>query len=265
VPCGVLDQWGVCGGGFSRATLGDLGYPGDVTIIDITQVLSIPQEHQIAKAYLQPLDLAPNEEPPWATVVMNELLTDSLGANRGAIAFQFWPESISDGSQGGWSPKQVPGGSHPLYHWTGGEGRPISFTAVFASDTPAPHALDAPISGQRLGYYDLDIRVALSWLRWFRYPFYDEGGAVYAPCKPLLVLPESKIGHDGTDYVVVAMDGCDVTYQEFWPEGQPKIVEVALSFHETVQRGGRTRFHSRADMMTSQDVVRYLSVDGVPV
>lgn len=232
-----------------------------MAIIDITQVLSIPQEQQIAKAYLQPKDLAPNEVPPWAASSSDP----GLQRNRGAIAFQFWPETVQDGHQGGWNSKSIPGGSHPLYHWTSGEGRPISFTAVFATDTPAPHSPNAGMTGSSLGLYDLDIRTAISWLRWFRYPHYDEGGAAHAPVKALLVLPESKIGHDGTDYVVVEMDGCDITYQEFFSSGQPRIAEVALSFHETVQHSGRTRFHDRADMATSGDVDLYLSVDGIDV
>jgi hypothetical protein len=48
--------------------------------------------------------------------------------------FQYYPESIADTKQVSYQPKEVPGGSLPLYQWTGSGERTISFTAVFTTD-----------------------------------------------------------------------------------------------------------------------------------
>ena len=48
--------------------------------------------------------------------------------------FQYYPESIADTKQVSYQPKEVPGGSLPLYQWTGSGERTIAFTAVFTTD-----------------------------------------------------------------------------------------------------------------------------------
>lgn len=48
--------------------------------------------------------------------------------------FQYFPESISDTKQVNYQPKEIPGGSLPLYQFTGSGERTISFTAIFTTD-----------------------------------------------------------------------------------------------------------------------------------
>jgi len=50
------------------------------------------------------------------------------------IKFQYFPESVADTKAVNYQPKEVPGGSLPLYQWTGSGERTISFTAYFTSD-----------------------------------------------------------------------------------------------------------------------------------
>lgn len=48
--------------------------------------------------------------------------------------FQYFPESISDTKQVSYQPKEVPGGSLPLYQYTNSGERTIGFTATFTTD-----------------------------------------------------------------------------------------------------------------------------------
>jgi hypothetical protein len=155
-------------------------------------------------------------------------------------------------------------------------------TAVFTTDTAPDMRLTRgvnlanthiysnqtarPVNGLEIGKYDIDLRVVVSWLRWFMYPSYGSSSGnqpVYEPAKALLVLPNSGIGHSGVDYVVTVMDQCDVTYQEFFESGVPRIIEVSLAFKEVVQSGRAVRFHSRSEMGLARQVSAFLSVDGV--
>lgn len=238
----------------------------------------------MAQAFLQPVDIAPGENVPWIGGSPHQQAHGgerSSRRNQGAIAFQYWPESLSDTKGGGWNSKSVSGGSHPLYRWGSGGERALSFTAVFTTDT-APdtrlsegvnlantHAysnqVDMPLNGMEIGTYDLDPRVMVSWLRWFMYPTYGADGAqpAYDPAKALLVMPNSGIGHSGVDYVLTVMTQCDVTYAQWFESGVPRIVEVALSFAEVVQEAARVRFHDRRDMFLSGHAFVFREVDGL--
>lgn len=64
--------------------------------------------------------------------------------------FQYFPETISDTKQVGYQPKEVPGGSLPLYQWSNSGERAISFTAVFTTDIDhllAQSTIDFPLAG----------------------------------------------------------------------------------------------------------------------
>ena len=268
------------------------GLPGNI----LSMFTSFPQETSIAKAYLQPLDLAPDEAPPWGVSGggAGSLSVPDPGSlfgsdALGAIAFQYWPESIQDSRSSEWNPRNIPGGSHPIYQWTHGGERRVSFTAVFMTDTApdetiirAMEALEAIglsgkpespyeqqdnlglLSGIELGTRDVDLRAVVSWLRWFTYPHYGAGDDIraYEPAKCLLVLPQTKLGHDGTDYIVSVMTQCDVTYEAWFPTGFPRIIEVSLEFAEVVQEGARVAFHDRANMNYSAVVKNFLSTTG---
>lgn len=254
----------------------------------LTSLTNLPHTPNLARAYLDPVDMAPGETAPWNTG----------GSSSGnAISFQYWPESIQDSRGSEWSPRNIPGGSHPLYQWTHGGERRISFTAMFSTDTApddialaqsaeaqalaAAAALAAsalgieddpymiqdlnPLGGLEKGTRDLDLRAAVSWLRWYTYPLYDEESEwrAYEPPKCLLVLPKMGLGHGGEDHITCVMTQCDVTYEACFETGFPRLLEVALEFAEVVQSGESVRFHSRSDFARggwARNIQNYLSV-----
>ena len=229
----------------------------------------MPQLTHGAECYLQPLDIAPDERVPWSMPG----LPGVIGASA-AIRFQYWPESLQDSKGSEWNPKPIPGGSHPLYQWANGGERSFSFSAIFTTDTepeenlfgpvtgdPYETASRNPLSGLVLGVRDVDIRSAVSWLRWFMYPTYGTDGnqRVYPPAKALLVMPNTGLAYNGEDHVTCAMTTCDVTYEEWFPNGYPRIVEVALEFKELIQSGERVQFHDRRNMELAANIGKYLS------
>jgi len=257
------------------------GLPGNI----LSLLTQFPQEVRAAKAYLQPLDTAPDETVPWNSNNVGGAGSaggegSSLTDNLGAIAFQYWPESLQDTRASEWNPRNIPGGSHPIYQWTHGGERRISFTSVFTTDTaPDESVLEAIeetfvaspyetgstlLNGLELGVRDVDLRSVVSWLRWYTYPHYGLGENLqaYEPAKCLLVLPNTKLGHNGVDYVVCVMTQCDVTYEAWFETGFPRIMEVSLEFAEVVQEGQRVRFHDRSNMTFASTVKAFLSTTG---
>jgi len=253
----------------------------------LTSLTNLPNAPQLARAYLQPLDMASGERPPWNT-------TGRDGGN--AIAFQYWPETIQDSRGSEWAPKNIPGGSHPIYQWTHGGERRLSFTAMFTTDTAPeeselgpvsrgvlderlfprtggilepgdlggePYGREGnPLSGIELGTRDLDLRAAVSWLRWYTYPYYDEenGWRAIEPAKCLLVMPNMGLGFGGYDHVTCVMTQCDVTYEACFESGFPRLIEVALEFAEVVQEGARVQFQNRSQIGYASSVSRFLAL-----
>lgn len=243
----------------------------------MSSVTSFGSRPRLAECILQPIDLAPHERtsgPPWGN-----------GANS-AIRFQYWPETLTDSKGSEWNPKPVPGGSHPIYQWSSGGERTFAFVAVFTTDTApdstamgvvasvadfpgeairSPYLVQdrQPLNGLELGVRDVDIRSAVSWLRWFTYPTYGENAQqrAYEPAKALLVMPNTALGHTGIDWVTVIMTGCDVTYEAWFASGFPRIVEVTLEFKETVQEGESVRFHDRNDFGFARIIGSFLQAN----
>lgn len=228
----------------------------------ITQLSGESHRPKLAKAYMSAIDLAEGESPPW--------MEKGFKVDPG-IVFQYWPESISDTRPSEWNPRNIPGGSHPIYQWTHGGERRLSFTAVFTRDHEPPHKqqggglLGDVVSGletlqsdiQEAGFggpgvdktRNVPITEAIRWLRYFTYPYYGDGDLrVFEPPKCLLVLTGSQLNINGQDGINCVMTTCDVTYEAWFPDGSPRIVEVSLEFAEVVQADGKIAFHNRADM-----------------
>ena len=241
-------------------------------VSSITGLQPLPRLKQV---YLWAIDTADDEVVPWANGggAADFAARQSAGAKGGnnatKIALQYWPESLSDNRSSEWNPRNIPGGSHPIYQWTRGGERRLSFTAVFARDhepddsktTNLGGFLKSAASAIGLGPQEGDpareppIEAAIKWLRYFTYPLYREGSVrVSEPPKIMLVFPNSGLAHDGSEGLVTVMTGCDVTYEAWFPNGKPRIVEVQLEFAEVVQRDNSVRFHSRGDMIGAADV-----------
>lgn len=204
----------------------------------------------------------------------------SSGAERGnsLIAFQYFPETITDSKGAEYSKRRVPGGSHPIMSFTDGGERVISFPAVFTQEmTPEPKNLGTLLTGgfslslsDALGNKNkskqdkstVNIAAAIAWLRQYTYPRYVKNVSK-APDKVILYLPNSGIvGADGyIDSLVAVMTQCDVTYEVFHRNGAPRLVVVQLSFSEVVQTGPKWKFMG-ADVLSNAAIGYQRNVNG---
>lgn len=187
------------------------------------------------------------------------------------LRFQYFPESISDTKGVNWSPKEIPGGSLPLYQWTSSGERGISFQGVFTTDVDFSQegvdtnadALFTALQSQGQGARNVDIRSAVLWLRRFMMPRYETSSTnvgtplTRAPHKLRLHMPGTGIGtshgglsnglHDDQDYITAIMLGCDVEWIQFFPSGMPRIATVSLSFAQIAQFNGMISFPAASE------------------
>jgi len=211
-----------------------------------------------------------------------ELDDNDVPTSNEYLAFQYFPETISDTKAVHYQTKEIPGGSLPLYQWTSGGERTISFTAVFSSDVDLISDAKAFDKLRKKGYLkrNVDIRTALLWLRRFMLPRY---GAMQqlgvpltkAPRKLILRISNSGIGLNGGDVnnhlgdagsgptganiennsgsgvlldsMIAIMMQCDITYEAFFPSGMPRVATVQLAFAQIAQVGGLVNFPSNSD------------------
>ena len=220
-----------------------------------------------ARCYLIPLDIHKGDEP--------------LVKRR--RSFQYFPNTIQDSHASNYQTKSIPGLSHPLYQWTSGGARTISFQAFFSRDRTYSEEERASIDlgaggrsgstlgsvfnaiGQNLGslglssnsdWRNVDIPSAVAWLRSHMLPEYSEDGAgtygtrpsrPYPPRKLILGIPGVRINWGvpslPPDEVYVIMTGCQVVYDAFFHDGTPRMAKVSLAFAEIIQVGGKVTVH----------------------
>ena len=186
------------------------------------------------------------------------------------VAFQYFPESISDGKNINYQQKDIPGGSLPLYQWVSSGERLITFTAVFTCDVdyaaakasidptdPSSVAIDVAttaLQGRLKASGQIrrnpDIRGAIAWLRRYMLPTYDgtfQAPITRAPNKLRLYLPNSGIGVLGgsdaaggsIDSICCVMTQCEANYEAYFPSGLLRVATVSLAFAQIPQfRGG---------------------------
>ena len=198
---------------------------------------------KLAQIHATAVDLAPSETPPFGL---------------DAVAFQFWPETLTTPYSSEWVGKRVAGASHPIYSWVAGSEAPISFQAVFATDYEPPAStrgnatlpsFDTSPAVDKSRY--VDVRAMVKWLRWFTLPTYGTRGndmRVYEPAKMLLVAPNLGLGQNG-DEVTVLLKSANVVYEQCFPSGYPRVAVVDLEFLETVQRRDRVEFRDRKGLV----------------
>lgn len=169
------------------------------------------------------------------------------------FVFQYWPESLSDTYSPEYAEKKIPGGSHPLLQYTGGSGRQIVFTANFTAEVDTDSSLSTATDLESVkllpsGRYTVDVRAALARLQSYLRGDYPDGSlnqAVKPPKRFYLTLENTRLGGDRDEILVVLRDA-PITYQAWFPNGTPRVVEVACTFQEIVQHG------SAADSTGSQ-------------
>ena len=193
-----------------------------------------------------------------SSIAIEELDESDQGDSDAILRFQYFPESISDSKAVNWSPKEIPGGSLPLYQWISSGERTISFTAVFTTDVDfsvsqngnqVSESIRASLKSGGDESRNQDIRTAVMWLRRFMMPRYGSTQTTgtpltSAPRKLRLIMPGTGIGwaggagsntHTTQDTLVAIMASCEVDWVQFFPSGFPRIATVALSFHQVAQ------------------------------
>jgi hypothetical protein len=187
------------------------------------------------------------------------------------FVFQFWPQQVTDRYRVNYATKQIPGASHPLYQWTGGGGRTISFDATFVSEISESSWLNAAATNlsfnamvqldlglanlpQTVGSaassvtaaalpssrYTINVAAALASLQRYLYGTYHntaaKSGITEPPRKLMLVLPGTSLGRaTGVDGILCILMSADVTMESFFPSGEIRAATVSLEFAETIQ------------------------------
>ena len=181
-----------------------------------------------------------------------------------ALFFQYWPQSLQDDYQVGYVEHEIPGGSHPLYQWVSGKGRQITFQALFTAEinqTRRDNILTgvfgaANPEGIPSGPFTVDIAAALARIRSWMMPEYKKGGRLGETNPPqilTLAFPGTNLGGN-TDLINVILRSAPVTYESWFPNGEPRIASVQLTFNEIIQSqtGGekatRVHFKSRSEL-----------------
>lgn len=188
---------------------------------------------------------------PRSAFMFPELAQPGAVADDDLFVFQYWPEQLEVSYTPEYSAKQVPGGTHPLYQWVGGSERSFTFTAQFTAEIDTgddPTFSRGGFTGSNPGAlrllpsarYTVDIRAAINRLMSFMLPSYEDQAAdLNALAKPpkrlWLVFENTRLGGD-RDEVLVILRSAPVTYEAWFPNGVPRIVQVALTFSEVVQR-----------------------------
>lgn len=187
------------------------------------------------------------------------------------FVFQFWPEQVQDNYTPNYATKNIPGGSHPIFQWTSGNGRDISFNAQFVAEIAESNGLltantsdfrsritQAAAENRTAGVraslsstlsslalpssrYQVNVSAAIAALQQYLYPDYVEnetsGRFARPPKKVVLVLPGTNLGRgQDADGILCIMRGASVTMESWFPSGQLRSATVSLRFSEVVQR-----------------------------
>lgn len=179
-------------------------------------------------------------------------------------SFQYWPESIADSIDVGWTFKDVAGASHALAQWGSNAGRTISFEvelnrfmkpskdASFFEKTNLYGVATDPTDNPP---NNVDVRADIAYFRAFCYPSYAEDSTTgflvsHPPPIAILYIPESGIGEGGGPWIFAVMTGCDVTRKLAFPNGVLRRATLSLTFRQVVQHpdgsGVSWRGHGKA-------------------
>ena len=163
------------------------------------------------------------------------------------VKFQHMPESFSDSIEVGWEPKQIPGQSQALMHWTSNGGRTFTCTLVLARQMSSSQAflntvVTTPFSfatNPSSKQLNACIREYIYFFRGCCYPIYDNQRAPTkleaGPPICILAMPGMGLNEVGDDKVLVVVTGCDVEYVSLFPSGEPRHATVNLTMKQVRQ------------------------------
>lgn len=238
---------------------------------------------EISRTNINQVGPPPNAKPGSTTIDVGGVLSD-------VFVFQFWPSQVQDNYEVNYATKQIPGGSHPLYQWVGGNGRTISFDATFVSEvaeddlaptlpfnrrielqaagiSEASRVLRGVATGVAAAFlpssrYTVDVASAIHALQRFLYGNYNDiaalKGIAQPPQKLVLVLPGTRLGRrPGADGILCILLRADATIESWFPNGQIRAATVSLQFAEVVQvadgEGSNIRFIGASEFTDSAD------------
>lgn len=226
-----------------------------------------------ARGYLIPLNIFKGDEP---------MIADRR-------SFQYFPATISDTRGTNYQTKVIPGLSHPLYQWTSGNERVVSFEAIFTrdrtytDDEQAAVNLGASSTGSSLGNAlaqgfgsaflgaasnndprNVDIPSAVAWITSFLLPEYStDGRGTFSstperprpPMKLILGMPGVRMNWGVPSLppheMYCILKAAPVTYDGFFHDGTPRMAKMALTFAEIIQVNGTVTVQDGATMRSA--------------
>lgn len=185
--------------------------------------------------------LFPELDPAQDQSTIN-LFAQGSKTNADIFVFQYWPTQVQDSYQVEYATKIIPGGSHPIYQWIAGNGRTISFEAIFTAEVEDTTSSALFSNGTNTGLtllpssrYTVNVGAAINKLQSYQYPTYGKV-STKPPPKLRLVLPGSRIGRSKDVHDILCfLKSSRVTFESSFPSGAPRVATVALEFVETVQ------------------------------
>ena len=185
---------------------------------------------------------------PESAVLFKALTPGTQPDSRDAFTFQYWPATLQDSYEPNYATKQSPGASHALYQWVGGGERTISFEAIFTAEINQTRELQGTVvkasrdASELLpsGRYTVDVAAALARIRSWMLPTYAKGGKkglTEAPPRLWLYLPNMGLG-GAKDVITVILKSAPITIEACFPNGEPRVATVQMTFAETVQSPG---------------------------
>lgn len=180
-----------------------------------------------------------------------------------AFVFPYFPGSFTDSYAANYEAQSPLGSSIPTQSWTHGNERSISFTSQLSTDVDLTQGRrDVEASDTNLALYDslklagisdrsMDLRAAMAFLRSCTLPQYDPRfDRPKPPPKLYLSIPGSRIGiiggssqtGAGDDEILCVLKESPFTVKGVFPNGNPRLIEVSLTFIQIAQFKGRVAF-----------------------
>jgi len=152
-----------------------------------------------------------------------DMFNDTSGM--GPLFFQFFPETISDDRQVDFNEQTLPFLTNPIPTFVSASARNIGFTLQFAQELWVP-AGSGDKNSMRWTKHNFNVGLAVQAVRSFAYPLKG-----FIPQPLMLTLPGTQIGIDG-DSIFCLLKGYSTQYDAFFPDGQPRLASMNLTFQE---------------------------------
>jgi len=171
-----------------------------------------------------------------------------------SLKLQYWPESIAESHEIGWTFKDLPGASASIAQWASNGGRTFTFETHFSRFIKPEEDVDDNVFQRALDPFkantpestklkdntahNVDVAACLRCLRMCKTPWHKEGeDHLASPPIIILHIPGSQINDfDGSDTIFSVLTSLDITYTLAFPNGVLRKATASLSFKEVVQR-----------------------------